>query len=94
MSIESLGTVVTFCIFASVGYLVARRIRVPVRGQTWFLLILMAILGSYTGRSTALLSVYGFVVSLSWAIVSCVIGIGVTLAVRSIARSKLTAGTA
>jgi hypothetical protein len=94
MSLELLGTVVTFGIFATFGYLVARRIPVPVRGQTWFLLILLAVVGSLTGRSTALISIYGFAVYLNHAIVSCVIGIGVTLAVRSTTGGRITAGTA
>jgi hypothetical protein len=94
MSLELLDTIVTFGIFAMFGYLVARRIPVPVRGQTWFLLILLTIVGNFTGRSTALISIYGFAVYLNHAIVSCVIGIGVTLAVRSTTRRRITAGTA
>ncbi len=94
MSLELLGTVVTFCIFATIGYVVARRISVPVRGQTWFLLVLLAVVGSVTGRSTSLIAIDGFAVTLSWAIVSCVIGIGLTLAVRSVTRRKLVSGAA
>lgn len=82
MELDTLGRLVTFCVFGGVGLLIARRRTRPVGAGTWVLLGAAAVVGSVIGTGSRLVSVFGFEMLLSWAIVSCCLGIAAGLLLR------------
>lgn len=89
MDLEALSGLVTLCFFGTAGWLISRRIRVPVPATTWVLLSAGVLVGMYT--RFWLLSAFGFTIFANWAIVSCCLGILVGLTVRTITRRRIEA---
>ena len=82
MELDAIARLVTVGVFGAAGWLVSRRLRLPVALWTWGLLILAAVLGAFV-RSW-LVSILGFTLHANWAIVSCCLGVLAGLAVRSL----------
>ncbi len=81
-----LGNIITLCVFGALGVLVATRLKAPVRAlRTWILLLIVIVVGSFVGKDTALLSVFGVSLRLNWMIAASFIGVSVGLLVRSLA---------
>jgi hypothetical protein len=80
-----LGNIVTLCVFGALGVLVATRLKVPRAARTWVLLLIAVVVGSFVGKDTALLSVFGVSVRLNWMIVATFVGVLVGLLVRTLA---------
>jgi uncharacterized membrane protein YjjB (DUF3815 family) len=93
MSGNVLGNLITLCVFAGLGAFISRWFKLPVRSLTWGLLALGALLGSFVGRGTSILSLFGFEVLLNWAIASCCVGTLIGLYARTSRTKKLVPGT-
>ena len=91
MDLNLLSRLVTMCLFATAGLLVAQRMRVPVSPAIWVVLAIGVIAGMYI--RFWLMSVLGFTILANWAIVSCCAGILAALTVRTIAQRRFQAGT-
>ena len=93
MNGDTLGILLTVCLFGSVGLVAARRMFVPVRLYTWALLVIAVVLGFFVGVNT-IISVLGVTLRLNWAIVSCCLGIVAGLVVRTRTFTRSAARTA
>ncbi len=93
MGADAVGTLITVCAFGGLGALVARSFTVPVRTGTWLLLAAGAVLGRFIGTSTSLVSLFGFRVVLSWAVVSGSLGALIGLGLRTFRLNRLASGT-
>ena len=57
---ESIFNIVTFAIFAVIGYLLARKIPEPKRGFIWIIWLLLLVISGYVGVGTRLVSIGEF----------------------------------
>ena len=69
----AIGNLVTFVMFGSVGYLLSRCL--PSSLTTVLLLLVGAVVGSWIGVNTLLVSLFGLAVHLNWAISACCLGL-------------------
>ncbi len=90
MDLEALSRLVTFCFFGAAGWLISRRMRVPVPAGPWVLLAVGVLVGMYT--RFRLLGAFGFTILANWAIVSCLVGMLAGLTARTIAHRRIEAG--
>jgi hypothetical protein len=93
MQIETIGLIFTLCVFAGLGWFLARAFSMPVRIHTWVLLVVTAVGGAFVGVNTSLLSVFGLGIRLNVAIVSCAIGVLIALMVRTGRQQRTFCGT-
>lgn len=84
MNLNTLGNLVTVCLFGWAGWSVAQRTRVPVAARAWVLLIVAAVLRLHI--RFWLVSVFGLTIRSNRAIMFCCLGVMAGLAVRSVAR--------
>ena len=90
MQPETIGTIITVCIFGGLGWFLAQGFSMPVRGYTWVLLVLALIAGAFVGINTRVLSVLGVAIRLNVALASCAAGLLIALVVRTTRRRRLS----
>lgn len=62
---ESIFKIISFAIFAVIGYLLARKLPEPKRGFIWIIWLLLLVISGYLGVSTRLVSFGIFTVYLN-----------------------------
>lgn len=88
MSIDPVGALITFVVFGTAGWMFSRKLALPVAARTWLLLIVAAVVSSFVGKNTAVVSVFGVGVFLKVVLVSFLLG---TLAGLWFRRSHIAA---
>jgi hypothetical protein len=79
---EAISVVMTYGVVGAIGFTQARRIRKPVRMQTWVLLVVGVGSVGYLLTSARLISMYGFTVYVSWVLQAFMLGLLIGVMVR------------
>jgi hypothetical protein len=80
--IQLLALLTSLLVFGSAGYLVARRLKRPVRAWTMVIIIVATAVAGYTGISVMLISGFGFTIYLNWALSDFGLGMILNLLIR------------
>lgn len=72
---ESIFNIVTFAIFAVIGYLLARKIPEPKRGFIWIIWLLLLVISGYVGVGTRLVSIGKYVLYLNRSLQGLLFGL-------------------
>jgi|WetSurSiteA1Bulk_404760.scaffolds.fasta_scaffold302189_1 hypothetical protein len=88
MSGETLSRLLSIGVFGLGGLFLARLFKVPASFRTRLLLGLAAIVGSYVGVKTFIVSIFGVGIVLNWALSSCCLGLLVGLLIRGLAATR------
>jgi len=72
---ESIFKIITFAIFAVIGYLLARKIPEPKRGFIWIIWLLLLVISGYVGVGTRLVSVGNYAVYLNHSLQGLLFGL-------------------
>ena len=94
MQVETIGIILTLCVFGGFGWFLARAVPLPVRAHIWVLLVLAILGGAFVGVHTWLLWVFGVGIRLNVAIMSSAAGMLIALIVRTGRAHPLSADVA
>ena len=72
---ESIFKIITFAIFAVIGYLLARKIPEPKRGFIWIIWLLLLVISGYVGVGTRLVSIGKYTVYLNHSLQGLLFGL-------------------
>lgn len=84
MEIGMLSLLITYAVFGTIGWLIARRGSRPAGPGRFILLVVVAVVGDQiAGRRARLLDLFGLQMRVDWIIVACCLGGALGLVLRN-----------